>query len=99
GETAGLADFGVVRYSANGSLDPTFGNGGIVKTDISGGDFARSAVLYGDKLVVAGQGLNVNGIRLARYNLLSTPSASSDFDGDGFADATVFRPSQGTWFT
>jgi uncharacterized delta-60 repeat protein len=99
GDTAGLANFGVVRYSANGSLDTSFGNGGIVNTDISGGDFARASAIDGDKLVVAGQGLNVSGIRLARYNLLSAPSASSDFDGDGLGDATVFRPSQATWFT
>ena len=92
-------DFGVVRYNANGSLDTSFGNGGIVTTDIAGGDFARASVIAGDKLVVAGQGLNVSGIRLARYNLLPAPSASGDFDGDGFADATVFRPAQGTWFT
>jgi hypothetical protein len=49
--------------------------------------------------VVVGDGSEGSDVRLARYNLLSTPSASSDFDGDGFADATVFRPSQGTWFT
>jgi uncharacterized delta-60 repeat protein len=91
--------FTVSRYNANGSSDTSFGNGGIVNTDISGGAFTRAAVLYGDKLVVAGEGQNVLGIRLARYNLLSTPSASSDFDGDGLGDATVFRPSQGTWFT
>ena len=97
--SAGQADFAVVRYNANGSLDTTFGNGGIVNTDISGGDFARASVIDGDKLVVVGQGLNVSGIRLARYSLLSTPSASGDYDGDGFADATVFRPNQGTWFT
>lgn len=95
----GGGDFNVVRYNSNGGLDSGFGNGGIVRTDFSGVDFVRASALYGDKLIVVGDGTEGSDIRLVRYNLLSTPSASSDFDGDGLADATVFRPSQGTWFT
>lgn len=95
----GGGDFNLVRYNSNGGLDSGFGNGGIVRTDFSGVDFVRASTLYGDKLVVVGDGTEGADVRLARYNLLSTPSASSDFDGDGFSDATVFRPSQGTWFT
>jgi uncharacterized delta-60 repeat protein len=95
----GGGDFNVVRYNSNGGLDSGFGNGGIARTDFSGVDFVRASTLYGDKLVVVGDGIDGSDVRLVRYNLLSTPSASSDFDGDGFADATVFRPTQGTWFT
>ena len=95
----GGGDFNVLRYNSNGALDAGFGNGGIVRTDFSALDLLRASALYGDKLVVVGDGSEGSDIRLARYNLLSTPSASSDFDGDGLGDATVFRPNQGTWFT
>ena len=95
----GGGDFNVLRYNSNGGLDEGFGNSGIVRTNISGIDLARASTLYGDKLVVVGDGSEGSDVRLARYNLLPTPSASSDFDGDGFADATLFRPSQATWFT
>jgi uncharacterized delta-60 repeat protein len=50
--------FAVTRYNANGSLDPTFGSGGKVLTDVrvtGGPDMARSVALQPDgKLVVAG---------------------------------------------
>lgn len=51
--------FAVARYTAEGALDPTFGNGGIVETP-----FADLAVAYGvaeqadGKLVVVGKGGN-----------------------------------------
>jgi len=74
-------DFGVVRYNPNGSLDPTFGNGGIVRTDISGtNDFAAAlAVQPNGKIIVVGSAESDFG--LVRYN----PNGSLDptFDGDG----------------
>ncbi len=75
--TAGLAnagtanwDFGLVRYNANGSLDPTFGTGGKVTTDFTGeGDQANSLTLQGDgKILAAGFAHPVNhDFALARY--------------------------------
>lgn len=49
-------DFALVRYLPNGSVDPSFGNGGIVFTDFFGnGDLAQALVLQPDgKLVVTG---------------------------------------------
>jgi uncharacterized delta-60 repeat protein len=50
-------DFAVARYNTDGSLDTTFGTGGLVFTDLSGGsfDFARAMTLQPDgKIVVAG---------------------------------------------
>ncbi len=53
-------DIAVLRYTASGTLDPTFGSGGIVTTNISSGDdFAGSiAIQGGGKIVVAGQAHN-----------------------------------------
>lgn len=49
-------EFAIARYLSDGSLDPTFGDGGIAVTDVSGGtDQARALVLQPDgKLVAAG---------------------------------------------
>ena len=61
----------------------------------------QASVLDGDKLLVGGalSGTSGGDGMMLRYNLLPVPSATGDFDGDGFADSTVFRPSTATWFT
>ena len=52
-------DFTVVRYDSGGNLDPTFGSGGIVTTDIGGSDSASSLVLQtGGGILVAGSSFN-----------------------------------------
>ncbi|WP_318773950.1 Ig-like domain-containing protein, partial [Meiothermus sp.] len=53
-------DFALVRYNPNGTLDPTFGSGGKVITDLgSGSDEAHALVLQPDgKLVAAGYSYN-----------------------------------------
>jgi uncharacterized delta-60 repeat protein len=68
-------DFAVLRYNANGTLDPTFGSGGLVTTDFSTfNDVARSVVLQPDgRILVAGPS---SGDHLVRYN------------ADGSLDAT-----------
>jgi uncharacterized delta-60 repeat protein len=48
-------DFNLVRYNSNGSLDKTFGNGGIVITNIGGIDKAYSMGIQSDgKILVTG---------------------------------------------
>lgn len=50
-------DVCVVRYLANGTLDPSFGSGGIVRTDLDAGDpndYAYGVRLQGAAIVVAG---------------------------------------------
>ena len=51
-----LGDFALVRYNANGSLDASFGNGGIVRTRFSaGGSYAFAAALLSNgKIIAAG---------------------------------------------
>jgi uncharacterized delta-60 repeat protein len=71
---AGLSggNFAVARYNANGSLDPSFGIGGLVTTDFGANDQANALVLQADgKLVAAGYTLPpsfAGDFALARYN-------------------------------
>ncbi|MGE0635281.1 MAG: T9SS type A sorting domain-containing protein [Bacteroidia bacterium] len=78
-------DFAVVRYNSDGSLDNTFGTGGIVTTPIgSGDDRAKAIALQSDgKIVVAGSSYNgtIDVIALARYN--SDGSLDNTFDVNG----------------
>jgi uncharacterized delta-60 repeat protein len=64
-------DFLLVRYTAAGALDPTFGSGGKVTTDFGvTADTAKAMGLQNDgKIVIAGTTTGVNGsdIALARY--------------------------------
>ena len=66
-------DFTLVGYTANGTLDSTFGTGGIVTTDFSGGtdDIAYAMTRQSDsKLVVAGRTGEYpeNDFAVARYS-------------------------------
>ena len=65
-------DFALVRYNADGSLDPTFGSGGKVTTAIGpGADIAHALALQPDgKLVTAGYSRNGSNddLALVRYN-------------------------------
>jgi len=85
--------FAVVRYNANGSLDTTFGTGGIVRTDFDSTSEGASAIaLTSDgKIVVAGTTFN-NSFAVARYN--ANGSLDTTFDGDG--KATVSGIAVGT---
>jgi uncharacterized delta-60 repeat protein len=48
-------DFALARYRSNGTLDPSFGTGGKVTTNIAGDDTARGLVMAADgRLVAAG---------------------------------------------
>jgi uncharacterized delta-60 repeat protein len=90
----GLADgdFGVARYNPDGTLDATFGTGGLVKTDFGGCDQGQAVALQPDGKIVA-VGLVCGAIGVARYNpdgSLDTAfgsggkvitDASSSFDG------------------
>ena len=78
-----FASFGSALAAA-GSLDPTFGNGGIVITDLgTSADQGHAIALQPDgKIVVAGIILGIDtDFALARYN--SDGSLDSTFDTDG----------------
>lgn len=69
-------DFVMIRYNSNGSLDNTFGSGGIVSTNIEGVDYCESVALQSDgKIILAGYSTNIyNNVdfTLARYNIDGT---------------------------
>jgi len=68
----GLMDFLLARINPDGGLDPTFGTGGLVTTDFSGGvDVALDLAQQPDgKLVAVGSATvgSASHIALARYN-------------------------------
>lgn len=96
--------FGVARYSPNGSLDTTFGNGGLVETFFEGIDEGRALQIQPDgKIVVAGTangGGVIGNFALARYlgDTVAPRGRLFDFDGDGKADISVFRQSDTVWY-
>ena len=78
---AGSPDFAVLRYDRIGTLDPTFGTGGVVLTDIASSfDFAHAvAIQPNGKIVVAGNA--GSDFALARYN--ADGSLDSSFGSGG----------------
>jgi uncharacterized delta-60 repeat protein len=79
------ADFAIVRYNTDGSLDTTFGTGGKVTTQIGSRDAtATDVVLQSDgKIVAAGYSYNGSNYDFAivRYN--TDGSLDTTFDTDG----------------
>jgi uncharacterized delta-60 repeat protein len=97
-----LGDFKLVRYNPNGSLDTSFGNGGIVTTSFPGqGSYAFAVALQPDGKIIAAGTDFVNfsqkdssntDFALARYNPDGSPDMTFSGDGqvatdfDGFND-------------
>ncbi|MFH7599664.1 calcium-binding protein [Streptomyces racemochromogenes] len=80
-DTAGF--FTVARFNPDGSIDPTFGNGGSTYTDFGtrGPQEAYAVVIQpGGAIVAAGE--SGTDVALARYNPLDG-SLDPTFDGDG----------------
>ena len=82
-----ISDFALTRYDTDGTLDPTFGTGGAVRTDFGGRfDEALAVAVQADgRIVVAGNSSDAGGydMAVARYN--SDGTLDTSFDGDGTA--------------
>src|SRR5207248_1833694 len=83
--------FALARYASNGSLDPSFGNGGKVTTLIGGNNCDGSAVaIQADgKIIVGGDSYNGTSydFTLARYN--SNGTLDSSFGTGGIVTTSL----------
>jgi len=86
----GTDDFAVARYNADGSLDTSFGTGGLVTTNFGGADFGQAVTLQKDgKIVVAGRSDagGDNDFAVSRYN--TDGSLDATFNSTGSLPGTV----------
>jgi uncharacterized delta-60 repeat protein len=85
-------DFTIMRYNADLSIDATFGNAGIVRTDFNTtNDRANAITIAPDgKLLIAGTTSESGTIAIAKYN----PNGSLDtsFNSDGKVTANFNMP-------
>jgi uncharacterized delta-60 repeat protein len=81
--TGAAYNFAVVRYNIDGSLDNSFGNGGIVTNDIGGNDRPFSMAIQNDgKIILAGRStIPQSNFAIVRYNINGT--LDNTFDSDG----------------
>jgi uncharacterized delta-60 repeat protein len=93
--TPGNFDFEVIRFNPDGSLDPTFGNGGKTFTDLTGmRDDARAVSITSDgKIVAAGFSASLSArldFSLVRYNSDGTLDTSFGNAGKVITDFSGF---------
>jgi len=100
------AGFALARLNSNGSFDINFGNGGLVKTNLSEqASFGYKVISQPDGKIILG-GISGSGDvelgdlspALVRYldENVSVSKKQFDYDGDGKADLAVFR--DGIWY-
>ena len=96
----------IARLNANGSIDETYinygGAGGNFNASAGGGNIQQISLQADGKVLLAGFFRTFNNFGrfgLARLNQSVTQANRiSDFDGDGRADYSFFRPSANSWF-
>ncbi len=80
-----FAEFAVIRYNADGTLDTSFNSTGIVTTDVgSGNDFGNSVAIQSDGKIVMGGSSRTSSradFAVVRYNTDGT--LDSSFNGTG----------------
>lgn len=67
-EATGVMDFALAAYNSDGTLDPTFGNAGLVKLDSLEATFSGNLVSAPDGNVILA-GLSAFGIRVAKFQV------------------------------
>src|SRR6266478_1688736 len=89
-----LGDFELVRYNPNGSLDTSFGNGGVVTTSFPGqGSYAFALALQSDgKIIAAG----TDFVNFSNEDNSNTDFALERYNPDGTPDTTFGNGGQVT---
>jgi uncharacterized delta-60 repeat protein len=90
-ESASSSDFAVARYNTNGSIDNTFGEGGIgVQTTYFGSvyKFSNPLVIQSDEKIILAGGSNGN-FTLARYSPDGIPDNTFSDDGIQVTEASA----------
>jgi uncharacterized delta-60 repeat protein len=92
-------DFGVIRLNRNGNLDLNWGVSGKVRIDFYGmvNEGHAVALQPNGKVVVVGLSQNGSEEDFTIARLTGGGSAPNDFNGDGWSDLAVFRPSESRW--
>jgi uncharacterized delta-60 repeat protein len=81
---AGRFDFGLARYTRDGTLDPTFGSGGKVETDFNGGsDLAHALDIRGKTIAAVGEASNGFDQDFAVSEYDAAGNLDPRFGGDG----------------
>jgi uncharacterized delta-60 repeat protein len=83
------ADFALVRYNPDGTLDGSFGGDGKVTTDFGGNDYGYSVVIQSNgKILVAGYSGDISDYDFAvsRYNWDGSPDNNFGVDGKIITD-------------
>jgi uncharacterized delta-60 repeat protein len=83
----GYYQFALLRYNADGSLDPSFGTNGIVTTSIGDSGFASAVVLRPNGRLVAGGFSGGGDFVLVGYN--ADGSLDSEFGKGGISSESV----------
>lgn len=99
-DNMGEYHFRIARYNSNGTLDPAFGTGGIVKTNIGSSDMAYSVALQADGKIIVGGNYLVSvsppfeyHSTLVRYN--TDGSLDNTFGSTGIVKTAIHSAEDG----
>ncbi len=86
--TSATTDFGVARYNADGGLDGTFGEGGLVHTDFYEGEDTLSGLVVDSDGSIVATGTRFGELALTRYALDGSVDLTFGVAGRVVTDAT-----------